>query len=101
MLFYCLPTNCLEHLFQVLRSHAPHPYNINDKAGSTHLEGLAKQVKKLKADVGIAYDGDADRCLMIDENGEEVDGDKIMAISALSLKKNKKYHMVRLYHNVR
>ncbi len=45
-------------------------YNINDKAGSTHLEGLAKQVKKLKADVGIAYDGDADRCLMVDENGE-------------------------------
>ena len=65
-------------------------YNINDKAGSTHLEGLVKKVKKLKADVGIAYDGDADRCLMIDENGELVDGDQIMAISALALKKNKK-----------
>ena len=65
-------------------------YNINDNAGSTHLEGLIKQVKKEKADVGIAYDGDADRCLMIDENGEEVDGDKIMAISALALKKNDK-----------
>ena len=61
-------------------------YNINDKAGSTHLEGLAKQVKKLKADVGIAYDGDADRCLMVDENGELVDGDQIMAISSLDLK---------------
>ena len=65
-------------------------YNINDKAGSTHLEGLAKQVKKLKADVGIAYDGDADRCLMLDENGELVDGDQIMAISTLDLKNNDK-----------
>ena len=65
-------------------------FNINDNAGSTHLEGLIKMVKKEKADVGIAYDGDADRCLMIDETGEEVDGDQIMAISALSLKKKKK-----------
>ncbi len=65
-------------------------YNINDNAGSTHLEGLIKQVKKEKADVGIAYDGDADRCLMIDEDGEVVDGDKIMAISALALKKKDK-----------
>ena len=65
-------------------------YNINDKAGSTHLEGLSKQVKKLKADVGIAYDGDADRCLMIDENGELVDGDQIMAISSLALKEEGK-----------
>ena len=65
-------------------------YNINDKAGSTHLEGLAKKVKKLKANIGIAYDGDADRCLMIDEGGNEVDGDQIMAITSLDLKKNNK-----------
>jgi len=65
-------------------------YNINDKAGSTHLEGLSKMVKDLKADVGIAYDGDADRCLMLDENGELVDGDQIMAISALDMKKENK-----------
>ena len=65
-------------------------YNINDNAGSTHLEGLIKAVKKEKAHVGIAYDGDADRCLVIDENGEEVDGDQIMAISALALKKSGK-----------
>jgi len=65
-------------------------YNINDNAGSTHLEGLIKAVKKEKTHVGIAYDGDADRCLMIDENGEEVDGDQIMAISALALKKSGK-----------
>lgn len=65
-------------------------YNINDKAGSTHLEGLSKKVKKLKADVGIAYDGDADRCLMVDENGELVDGDQIMAISTLDMKEDNK-----------
>ena len=65
-------------------------YNINDNAGSTHLEGLIKMVKKEKANIGIAYDGDADRCLMIDETGDEVDGDQIMAISALALKRNNK-----------
>ena len=65
-------------------------YNINDKAGSTHLEGLIERVKSTKADVGIASDGDADRCLMVDENGELVDGDQIMAISTLDLKENNK-----------
>jgi len=65
-------------------------YNINDKAGSTHLEGLMEKVKELKADVGIAYDGDADRCLMVDENGELVDGDELMAIASLDLKNNNK-----------
>lgn len=65
-------------------------YNINDKAGSTHLEGLIERVKELGADIGIAYDGDADRCLMVDEHGELVDGDKIMAISSLYLKENNK-----------
>ena len=74
----------------VLMNYEYDGYNINDKAGSTHLDGLAKQVKKLKADVGIAYDGDADRCLMVDENGELVDGDQIMAISTLALKKDGK-----------
>ena len=74
----------------VLMNYEYDGYNINDKAGSTHLEGLIKQVKKLKADVGIAYDGDADRCLMVDENGELVDGDQIMAISTLDLKREDK-----------
>ena len=74
----------------VLMNYEYDGYNINDKAGSTHLEGLIKQVKKLKADVGIAYDGDADRCLMVDENGELVDGDQIMAISTLDLKREGK-----------
>ena len=74
----------------VLMNYEYDGYNINDKAGSTHMEGLVKKVKKLKADVGIAYDGDADRCLMIDENGELVDGDQIMAISSLAMKNSKK-----------
>ena len=74
----------------VLMNYEYDGFNINDKAGSTHMEGLVKKVKKLKADVGIAYDGDADRCLMIDETGELVDGDQIMAISSLAMKNNKK-----------
>ena len=74
----------------ILMNYEYDGYNINDKAGSTHMEGLVKKVKKLKADVGIAYDGDADRCLMVDENGELVDGDQIMAISSLAMKNSKK-----------
>ena len=65
-------------------------YNINDNAGSTHLEGLIRKVKETNSDLGIAYDGDADRCLMVDKNGDEVDGDMIMAISALYLKNHDK-----------
>ena len=65
-------------------------YNINDNAGSTHLEGLINKVIETNADVGIAYDGDADRCLMVDEKGNVVDGDQIMAISSLHLKKEDK-----------
>ena len=61
-------------------------YNINKDAGSTHLEGLIEKVVSTKADIGIAYDGDADRCLIVDENGDVVDGDEIMAICAYDLK---------------
>ena len=55
-------------------------YNINKDAGSTHMEGLIKEVLKEKYDLGIAYDGDADRCLLVDSDGEIVDGDYILAI---------------------
>lgn len=65
----------------------PDGININDNCGSTHLANLKRAVIKHQADVGIANDGDADRCLMIDENGEEVDGDQIMLICALELMK--------------
>ena len=65
----------------------PDGININEGCGSTHIEGLADYVVKNKLDCGVAFDGDADRCLCIDENGNIVDGDMIMAICALSMKK--------------
>ena len=64
----------------------PNGVNINDGCGSTHLESLQAAVKEHGADLGIAHDGDADRCLAIDENGEVVDGDQIMGMMALALK---------------
>jgi len=68
----------------------PDGININEKCGSTHLEQLKKYVKVNRMDAGIAFDGDADRCLAIDERGEEVDGDFIMAILAKDLKEKGK-----------
>ena len=67
-------------------SSEPDGININAGCGSTHLESLAKYVADNKYDVGIAFDGDADRCLAIDECGNEVDGDFIMAILSLAMK---------------
>ena len=64
----------------------PDGLNINDGYGSTHLEHLKEAVKARGADLGIAHDGDADRCLAVDANGTEVDGDQIMAILALAMK---------------
>lgn len=58
----------------------PDGLNINDGVGSTHPEALAKMVVEEGADLGLAFDGDGDRCLAIDENGQLVDGDKIMFI---------------------
>jgi phosphoglucosamine mutase len=64
----------------------PDGYNINDGVGSTHLDNLARAVLEHGADVGIAHDGDADRCLAVDHLGRVVDGDQIMAILAVSMK---------------
>jgi phosphoglucosamine mutase len=64
----------------------PDGYNINDGVGSTHLDVLAAAVREHGADVGIAHDGDADRCLAVDADGNIVDGDQIMAILAISMK---------------
>lgn len=64
----------------------PDGLNINEGVGSTHLEKLQAAVKEHGADLGIAHDGDADRCLAVDEHGEVVDGDQIMGIMALALK---------------
>jgi len=63
----------------------PNGSNINAKCGSTHIENLGAFVKENKLDCGVAFDGDADRCMCVDENGELIDGDQIMAICALDL----------------
>ncbi len=63
----------------------PDGLNINDGVGSTHIEELTKYVMAEGADLGIAHDGDADRCLAVDANGEIVDGDQILAMCALAL----------------
>lgn len=64
----------------------PDGLNINDGVGSTHLDKLAEAVLAHGADVGIAHDGDADRCLAVDAEGRIVDGDQIMAILAVAMK---------------
>jgi phosphoglucosamine mutase len=66
--------------------NAPDGLNINDGVGSTHLDVLARAVVDAGADVGIAHDGDADRCLAVDAQGNIVDGDQIMAILAVAMK---------------
>lgn len=58
----------------------PDGININENCGSTHLDSLKKFVVENKLSLGVAYDGDGDRCLAVDENGNEIDGDMIMAI---------------------
>jgi len=71
----------------VIAIHAePDGLNINDNCGSTHLASIRAAVTELGADLGIAHDGDADRCLAIDAQGNEVDGDQIMAVLALAMK---------------
>ena len=67
----------------------PNGININNGCGSTHLEALQAKVVEVGADVGIANDGDADRCLVVDEKGEALDGDQMMLICALELMKKK------------
>ncbi len=85
-----------ERLFRELRTdahllhHTPDGININRDCGSTHLDALSKYVVENGLDLGIAFDGDADRCLCVDENGNEVDGDQIMAICAVDMKERGK-----------
>lgn len=64
----------------------PDGVNINEKCGSTHIDGLAAMVKAGGYDIGIAFDGDADRCLAVDELGNLIDGDQIMAACGLDMK---------------
>ncbi|HJC28448.1 MAG TPA: phosphoglucosamine mutase [Candidatus Dietzia intestinipullorum] len=71
----------------VIEIHSdPDGYNINDACGSTHLDGVRAAVVEHGADLGLAHDGDADRCLAVDASGAVVDGDQIMAILALAMR---------------
>ena len=71
-------------------NNTPDGNNINDKCGSTHPESLQKAVVEHNADLGLAYDGDADRLISVNEKGQIVDGDHIMILSAIYLKKHNK-----------
>ena len=71
----------------VFLHRTPDGVNINDKCGSTHLEDLSAQVVEGGYDIGVAFDGDADRCLLVDEAGGVIDGDKVMAVCALDMKR--------------
>lgn len=71
-------------------NNQPDGININENCGSTHLANLKKFVVENKLSLGVAYDGDGDRCLAVDEKGQEIDGDKLMAIISQSLKKKGK-----------
>jgi len=64
----------------------PDGININERCGSTHMDSLKKYVVENGVDIGIAFDGDGDRCLMVDENGRSLDGDQIMSICAHFMK---------------
>lgn len=65
---------------------SPDGVNINDNCGSTHLDALISKVKEVQADLGIAYDGDADRCLLVTNDGDVIDGDYVLAICGKYLK---------------
>jgi len=69
---------------------SPNGVNINENCGSTHLESLQEAVVKYGADVGVANDGDADRCLLVDENGVALDGDQLMLLCGMHLKEQGK-----------
>ncbi len=69
-------------------NNEPNGFNINKDCGSTHPEGLARKVHEVRADIGIALDGDADRMIIVDENGAIVDGDQIIALIAEAWQQN-------------
>ena len=75
--------------YRIINNH-PDGININHNCGSTHLEGLKKYVLENHMSLGVAYDGDGDRCLAVDEKGNEIDGDKLLAIISRNLRKKGK-----------
>jgi phosphoglucosamine mutase len=66
----------------IVIGNEPDGLNINEKCGSTHPERVCEKVKEMRADIGIALDGDADRCILVDEKGVIIDGDQVMALVA-------------------
>ena len=74
----------------IVLNNKPNGLNINLNCGALHPEVISKTVKENKANIGIAFDGDADRVIIVDENGEEINGDHIMALCAVDMIKNKK-----------
>jgi phosphoglucosamine mutase len=76
----------LSGLEVVVIAAEPDGYNINDGVGSTHIDNLREAVVHHQADLGVAFDGDADRCLAVDSLGREVDGDQVMGVLALGMK---------------
>ncbi|WP_298088482.1 phosphoglucosamine mutase [uncultured Corynebacterium sp.] len=72
--------------------NTPNAYNINDNCGSTHIDVLQKAVIEHGADLGLAHDGDADRCLAVDSEGNIIDGDQIMAVLAVAMKEDGLLH---------
>ncbi|MDX4039166.1 phosphoglucosamine mutase [Aliarcobacter skirrowii] len=70
-------------------NNKPNGFNINDNCGAMHPENVAKQVQEYRADIGLALDGDADRLVVVDENGDIVDGDKLIGALSVYLKNQK------------
>jgi phosphoglucosamine mutase len=72
----------------IVIGNEPNGLNINEKCGSTHPERVCEKVKEMRADIGIALDGDADRCILVDEKGAIIDGDQVMALVAKTWSEN-------------
>jgi len=72
----------------ITMNDTPDGRNINEACGALHPQALSQEVRKLRADIGFAFDGDADRIVVVDETGEIVDGDKLIAVLACHLKQN-------------
>ncbi len=70
----------------IVINNRPNGYNINDNCGAMHPEALSEKVREYRADIGFAFDGDADRLVVVDEKGDQVDGDKLIGALAMHLK---------------
>ena len=89
---YAVAENIFKNLgvnYKIINNN-PNGININKECGSTHMEGLRKFVLENKLNLGVAYDGDGDRCLCIDDKGNMIDGDKMLAVISLYLKSKQK-----------